>query len=75
VEGELAPEQFQSEFRERMHEIWLTLEKAGMITLELRHAHTNLLEALDALEIHSDRQAKIEALRGRFSVYEVVAAG
>ena len=70
----LAPEQFEPEFRAHMQAVWVALEKAGMITLDLRHAHTNLAEAVDAFVIHPQRQSNIDAVRARFSVYEVVAA-
>ena len=72
LERDIAPEQFGPEFREHMQSIWLAFKKVGVITIELRHAHTNLAEALDALELHP-HPSSIDAVRSRFSVYEVVA--
>jgi hypothetical protein len=73
LEKDIAPRQFGPEFREHMRSIWLNLEAAGSITIELRHAHTNLAEALDTLDLHP-KSSSIDGVRDRFSVYEVVAA-
>jgi hypothetical protein len=72
LKEDIALEQFGPEFREHMQAVWLVLEKAGRITLEVRHTHTNLAEAVDAFEIHPHRESNIDAVGGRFSVYEAV---
>ena len=66
------PAQFGHEFREHMQSIWLDVDGAGMITIELRHAHTNLAEALDAFDINP-QAGTTTAVRSRFVVYENVA--
>jgi hypothetical protein len=45
--GGIDPKEFERTFREHMHSIWLEIDRAGLMTVQLRHVHTNLAEALD----------------------------
>jgi hypothetical protein len=69
--SEIQSEEFAHAFRAHMHTIWLELESAGLITIELRHSHTNLAEALDAFDIQRS-PTNIDAVRSRFVLYEAV---
>lgn len=68
----MKPEEFGHEFREHMQSIWRDIDRAGLITIELRHAQTNLAEALDAFDF-APEPSSINTLRTRFVVYETVA--
>jgi hypothetical protein len=73
LERGMKPEEFGHEFREHMQAIWLDCDRAGLITIELRHAHTNLADAMDAFEFDPE-PSPTNAVRSRFVVYENVAA-
>jgi hypothetical protein len=71
LEGGTSPNEFEHKFRDHMHAIWSEIDRAGLMTVELRHAHTNLAEALDFFDL-GPQPSTLDAVRSRFVVYEGV---